>query len=84
MNNMTKTKKPISKHLQDMIRFMPTDGWFTIDSRFGGHVPRTEWVCDNLVEHGILETKVEWEVDPEKGTKDRTDFRTVRFYKLIK
>lgn len=75
----------LTKHLESMIKEMPTEGWFSADDLWTSKVPRKDWVLQRLIAEGILESKVEWKVDPDNlDTKTRTDFRTIRFFRLKK
>ncbi len=69
----------ITKHLEMCIQYLPKNRWFEHDE-IPTPVSRNAWVCKRLVEEGILQEKIEWEIDNEKGMKDRVDFRTVTFY----
>lgn len=71
----------ITKYLQDCIKHLPVNRWFE-SNEVPAHVSRRDWVCRRLVEEGVVQQKVEWKVDNEKGMANRTDFRMVCFYFL--
>lgn len=72
----------LTASLEAAIKYIPA-GWFEPDE-LSSAVSRARWICDRLEEEGILKSKVNLVVDPKKGTKGRTDFQTVKKYRLKK
>lgn len=73
----------LTPSLQEAIRFIPDKGWFE-PCELSSAVSRASWTCCRLEEEGILESKVNWAVESKKGTQGRTDFSTIKKYRLKK
>ncbi len=72
----------LTEHLIKIIPKLPKSTWFGRDDAHGFR--RTVWALDRLVDDGILSTKVKWENQNDLPMRLRTDFNTVRLYKLKK